>query len=778
MKKNLLVLVSLSVLFTALSCNKSVEGTVPGDGDLVTISVALPEEGRVSFSQGEGNALKLSWEATDAIRIISGSQSEVFNIDPASINGGVASFTGNAVEGDSFDILYPADFLNETEADEASYEGQVQNGNDNIGHLHYMALLSGVNTYHDIVFSDAWAWENGGGLCKLNTVMKFEITLPDGVGELKALEVALNDIGRKFSLGLDNVDVSVSDQVLTAYIMIPWEDMSTNASTTVRVITPDYTVYSRTIGLTGTISMGKVNGIKITKDMAKSAFYDGAGTEENPYVIANAAQMKSMMDLYYNAADDAAMEYHFEILEEVDAIDLSGFAWVALNRASPYLKQVYFNGNGKTITGLHAGSVTAYPSFAGVLYGEVRNVTFENVTFNAGNNHTGVVASYIGTGSGDVKGTCSDVTVTNATLTGDRYAGAFAGRVSNLSAPISNCYVYNASVTSSTDRVGGFAGQTDQGTAIENCAVEFVTVKGNINIGGFVGVCYGTLTGCSSSGSVSSSNATSNVDIGVGGLAGFQQYGAIYGCSSSVNINQTTNGRDIGGLIGKMVNGSVENSYSTGDVKGIQRNVGGFIGLVTPGEGKVIVKNCYCTGDVSANSYNGGFIGLHEKGVTEISNCYAAGNVTATGGFAAGGMVGVISTADFSMSNCAAWSGSVTPASYGAGNWSSGAVCGVAFPTCTLADNYRNPAMNLTAYWVPDADYSQPNVSPSHPLTDSAGEEMSDASTKNNVANPHYPQYPYHGKVDAGRTLSQLASTTLGWSAEIWDFSAELPTLK
>ncbi len=43
---------------------------------------------------------------------------------------------------------------------------------------------------------------------------------------------------------------------------------------------------------------------------------------------------------------------------------------------------------------------------------------------------------------------------------------------------------------------------------------------------------------------------------------------------------------------------------------------------------------------------------------------------------------------------------------------------------------------------------------------------------------PHYPQYAYHGKVEPGKTLSQLASTTLGWSSDVWDFTGDLPTLK
>ena len=41
-----------------------------------------------------------------------------------------------------------------------------------------------------------------------------------------------------------------------------------------------------------------------------------------------------------------------------------------------------------------------------------------------------------------------------------------------------------------------------------------------------------------------------------------------------------------------------------------------------------------------------------------------------------------------------------------------------------------------------------------------------------------YPHFPYHGKVEAGKTLSQLASTTLGWDASVWDFSGDTPVFK
>jgi hypothetical protein len=164
--------------------------------------------------------------------------------------------------------------------------------------------------------------------------------------------------------------------------------------------------------------------------------------------------------------------------------------------------------------------------------------------------------------------------------------------------------------------------------------------------------------------------------------------------------------------------------------------------------------------------------------VVEITNCYATGSVE--GSFALGGMLGVTATG-MSMSKSAGWNSMITASSNGEGNWSSGAVVGVTFPTITLTDNYRNPAVALTVWWVPDADYSHPDVSSSTPLVVkdiATGELRPTTATGTGSGNDNYPQFAYHGKVEAGKTLSQLASTTLGWSSDVWDFSDDLPTLK
>ncbi|MBQ1648203.1 MAG: hypothetical protein II047_07060, partial [Bacteroidales bacterium] len=158
-----------------------------------------------------------------------------------------------------------------------------------------------------------------------------------------------------------------------------------------------------------------------------------------------------------------------------------------------------------------------------------------------------------------------------------------------------------------------------------------------------------------------------------------------------------------------------------------------------------------------------------------ISNCYSSGKVIAST-FGAGGFIGLQSSAVGTVTNCVAWGSEVTAGNIASDSWSSAAFSAVAHPLCTITNCYRNPSMALTALWVPAADYNHPDVSPDHPLVKQDGTESTATSTAS--GQPGYPQFPYHGKVEAGKTLSELASTTLGWDASIWDFSGAMPTLK
>ena len=80
-----------------------------------------------------------------------------------------------------------------------------------------------------------------------------------------------------------------------------------------------------------------------------------------------------------------------------------------------------------------------------MLYGSIKDVTFENAVIEGNENNAGVVAGYVGT-SGKV-GNCSGVSVKNATVSGSgKNVGGFAG-VIGADGTISDCHVDGATVT-------------------------------------------------------------------------------------------------------------------------------------------------------------------------------------------------------------------------------------------------------------------------------------------------------------------------------------------
>ncbi|MBP5720654.1 MAG: hypothetical protein J6W82_06270 [Bacteroidales bacterium] len=783
MKKISILSGIVAIIALAASCETKVEiqdNPVAPQGEKVTITADLSAAlTRVTFTPGtDGSSkpiLELTWKSGDKLRVADhadNSSYSDFDLDGASVGQKQGIFTGTPVSASSYDVWV----VNEA----IDFADQAQPADADPSGLQYNASVKDITDLSNIAFTD------------VSSVLMFTAkNLPAGVAAtIKSMDIkAFNSEGTACNIfdGDNSLKVTLaaagdegSDNNLVFYASLPKGSTDIPAGTSMLVkfnaTSGDQDVYTRYFTISSAVSLtaGKLNEISVgcanVKTHAGAATCDGSNAAK-AYLIGDKYQMQAMSSLL--VAD--AVKY----FTMVDDVDLDGVAWTSLNNSGSFEKGIYFDGAGHTIDHL-TSSTGSYPSFVGVVNGTVKDVTFDHAAITAGNNTAGVLAGYVGSSSTSRTGNISGITVKNSFVKGatKTRVGGIAGIVNVAGSTISNCHVNIVTLTSTNERVGGLFGEVDSGITVDNCSALSVTAEGSINIGGLIGVNYGNVTNCTSSGSLSSCNTTSNYDICIGGLVGYFDGASstISKCSSSVSINQTKNGRDIGGFVGKMLAGTIEKCYCTGNVSGIQRNVGGFVGLISLTSSTATIRNCYCSGTVTANSYNGGFLGLHEKGTALITNCFSTSNVSATGGFAAGGMAGVTGSADFTMSYCAAWNGTITPKSYGSGNWSSAAVVGVTFPKCTLTDNYRNPDMSLTAYWVPAADYNHPNVSSEHPLVKQDGTETTATATSS--GQDGYPQFPYHGKVEAGKTLSQLASTTLGWSGEVWDFTGSIPTLK
>ena len=384
--------------------------------------------------------------------------------------------------------------------------------------------------------------------------------------------------------------------------------------------------------------------------------------------------------------------------------------------------------------------------FAGVNYGtitkngDVRNKAYVHITGTNSTGNTNIniggFVGYLEAGSGPIGGVVeyADADVDMSSLVGQQ-VGGFVGFMANRPATVDHCT--STGNIKGNNYTGGFIGNTGAYNHTVTNNSSSGTVSGAATVGGFVGqASKGTWTNNTTTCSVSGSGAN------IGGFAGQINGDVTVSKCSSQGTSVSASGNVCGGFAAIAANGAkISDSFSVTNLLGGTRKRGGMIGHVSAGE--VSMNRCYATGSINAN-------------------------------FELGGIVGTVAVSTFSMKNCAAWNGSITAGNHASDNWSSASIVGVADLNCTLTDNYRNPNMALTAYWGTVgydveliSSFQQPNVSSTSPLTDWTGATVTSGTMR-----------PYNGKCETGKTLSQLASSTLGWSSEVWDFSGDLPVLK
>jgi len=114
----------------------------------------------------------------------------------------------------------------------------------------------------------------------------------------------------------------------------------------------------------------------------------------------------------------------------------------------------------------------------------------------------------------------------------------------------------------------------------------------------------------------------------VGGLVGYLNAGTVTNCY--VRGATVSAGSEVGGLIGNHFNGTIRNCYASGTVTATGREVGGLAGS---NQGAIV--NCYATGVVSGSEYVGGLAGRNSEAVAD---CYAS--TVVVGDRATGGLIG------------------------------------------------------------------------------------------------------------------------------------------
>ena len=647
---------ALSLLALVFSCGKEVQDQMPGPDDLVTIHAILPD---APATRGAGLETKLSWtwNSGDKITVI-GETTEVFKIKEG-FSPKKAEFVGKPVKGKTFTILYPGQ-----DAVEQDWSVQTQKGNNSLSHLRYEAALENVDDYFTFAFDPAWAAEHAGTL-KQTGVLKLTVEVPEGITEPTSIAVTADtplfykgngEEEKTDKLLLNLTDCTPEDGVLTAWFNTSWNAAEVPSGATLYVVLGgNDKLLSRDVLFSkkSTLETGVVNLFTLTgggwADEAQNAHYAGGkGTKASPWIIKTPEQLACL------AGDLAEGTIRYAKLDA--DVDMTGIDWVPLNNEDPYNKFIDFDGNGHTISNLTVGEC-AYASFAGVLYGTLKNVTFDGATVTGGTNKAGVAAGYVGTSGNLYACSLTGVTVKNSSVSSSNSVGGVVAQVAVVTT-ISDCHILNSTVTGgSTNNVGGFMAYPDAtGARIENCTVTGVTVNspnaiqyvggftGNINkaavienctvkdvvinapsskrVGGFVG------QGGRHEGSVITKCVVENATI-----SGGQNSGGFVGVDYHPNISKcaviggtlTANNTQVGGFAGYPEGNAtlkcvIVDSYSTINVVGGSRaNVGGFIGIA---KGLIDVKNCYAAGEVTGTDAKTGiFAGSVDVNTAAISSC-------------------------------------------------------------------------------------------------------------------------------------------------------------
>ena len=326
-----------------------------------------------------------------------------------------------------------------------------------------------------------------------------------------------------------------------------------------------------------------------------AAFAGGTGTAEDPYQIANGAQLA-----YLASSVNSGETYEEKNFVLTANIDLNGLPWTPiansfsdalLGRPDYRFFAGNFDGKGHTISNVSIGSenaplVSDVFGLFGATGGKLSNLNLDGVTI------------------------CGIAKNVSSYVIG--LAGALAG---SASGPIENCHVTNLSMTMNTPDSGWAAAYW---------------------IGGLVGALDGSqhIEECSASGKITEKSGKGSI----GGLIGeLGRAAKITYSHADVALDVTPDyrgGADVGGLIGKG-NGDkdpktvISNCYATGNVTGGVYS-GGFAGSLYG----LNIKNCYATGDVTGAFASmatfAGTDGSSSDAYGSVTNCYTTGKVVGT----------------------------------------------------------------------------------------------------------------------------------------------------
>ena len=325
------------------------------------------------------------------------------------------------------------------------------------------------------------------------------------------------------------------------------------------------------------------------------SFAGGTGTEEDPYQIANGAQLAYLAQFVNSDSNNDCADECFVLTAD---IDLANHDWTPIGNS---FSDALFGG-------------TDYSLFAGNLDGKGHTIFNISIGTESSPLESDVFGLFGATG-----GKISNLNLDGITIYGtaknvsSRVIGLSGALAGFAGGSIENCHVTNLSMTMNTPDsgwtaaywIGGLVGILDESKSIEECSAAgtIKELSGKGSIGGLIGE-----LGRAAKITYSRSDVTVNV----------------------VNAD-SRGGANVGGFIGKG-NGKtdaetiIRNCYATGNVTG-----GAYTGGFAGGLWGLNIKNCYASGNVSqAAAAMASFVGTDASDSNyygSVTNCFTTGRV-------------------------------------------------------------------------------------------------------------------------------------------------------
>lgn len=384
----------------------------------------------------------------------------------------------------------------------------------------------------------------------------------------------------------------------------------------------------------------------VAADLTGTPFARGMGTANDPYIICNGTQFNAI------GSNATYKDKNFKLESSIDMSAFNETNYNVIGGTGACSAGNYFtgkiNGGFNTVSGLSYNNAVASAGVFGCFNGTLEDISFTGLTITGGAN-TGLIGVAGFDDNLATVATIRNVHVTWSTISGTTGVGGIVGRAVN--AVLLGDSTSNLTITSAGINIGGIVGISEKYTSItgntSSGSITSTSTAGSTNVGGIVGhttdtfinsnVSKGTISGGHRTGGIAGNvtnclefnsnrseiNFSSNTKNFQGGIVGEGQ-----NCTfkSNTNIGNVYGKSQVGGGFGQIISASLVGNSSSGNVTavGASGQVGGLVGY----SDSSIINKSHVSGTINIKDDSGGVVGFLDA--STLSNCFFTGAVTST----------------------------------------------------------------------------------------------------------------------------------------------------